>query len=568
MHTVIMSDPTSSQQADFQRRFYYLLNFERALEWLADRYDDLWAEDERVFLREFPVLPLASRALLVRMLMRVGPYFRASKLLYDEIGCPLEALAPLSTLGWVNMNPPLTLDEIFSLHTKPELKKIFSLTPSLAAARKSELHDSLLPAYPEARVYREWHPGASDVVMCLNITALCERLRLMFFGNLRQSWAEFVLADLGIVRYERVLLERSSRAFQSRADIDVFLAVHAYRDMLDTIDDLTSIETMIPEIEALPCDHGWLNQRRQKLLYRVGQYCERLRHWDMALAAYSVCAFPGARHRRMRALEQAGLYNDAYALALQACSNPESEEESQRVARMLPRLKRKLGLPVEAVGRTRAVERIDVVLPMPAEPASVEMIVRDALSEPGAGVHYVENTLINSLFGLLCWDAIFMPLPGAFFHPFQRGPADLHSPGFHAARRDAFDQCLSLLDSAQHEHVIRLAFVSKAGVQSPFVHWGMLTSELLEQALLCLPAAHMKLWFRRLLQDIGANRSGFPDLIRFWPEQKRYEMIEVKGPGDRLQDNQARWLAYCAAHDMPVRVVHVKWAETLRSKVV
>ena len=190
------------------------------------------------------------------------------------------------------------------------------------------------------------------------------------------------------------------------------------------------------------------------------------------------------------------------------------------------------------------------------------VIVRDALSEPGAGVHYVENTLINSLFGLLCWDAIFMPLPGAFFHPFQRGPADLHSPGFHAARRDAFDQCLALLDTAQHEHVIRSAFELKAGVQSPFVHWGMLTAELLEQALLCLPAAHMKLWFRRLLQDIGANRTGFPDLIRFWPQQRRYEMIEVKGPGDRLQDNQTRWLAYCAAHDMPVRVVHVRWAET------
>ena len=29
-----------------------------------------------------------------------------------------------------------------------------------------------------------------------------------------------------------------------------------------------------------------------------------------------------------------------------------------------------------------------------------------------APVHYVENTLINGLFGLLCWPAIFAPLPG------------------------------------------------------------------------------------------------------------------------------------------------------------
>lgn len=38
-----------------------------------------------------------------------------------------------------------------------------------------------------------------------------------------------------------------------------------------------------------------------------------------------------------------------------------------------------------------------------------------------------------------------------------------------------------------------------------------------------------------------------------------YEMIEVKGPGDRLQDNQIRWLAYCVEHGMPVCVVHVQW---------
>ena len=53
---------------------------------------------------------------------------------------------------------------------------------------------------------------------------------------------------------------------------------------------------------------------------------------------------------------------------------------------------------------------------------------------------------------------------------------------------------------------------------------------------------------------------GLPDLVRFWPGERRYELIEVKGPGDRLQDNQTRWLAYCVAHGMPVRVIDVEWA--------
>ncbi|MBW8835637.1 MAG: VRR-NUC domain-containing protein, partial [Burkholderia sp.] len=90
---------------------YYLLNFERALAWLAQRYDDLLDAGERAFLGAFASLPQASRALLVRMLMRKGTLFRASRLAYDEIGCPLRAAAPVTALGWLDAAPHLTLDD-------------------------------------------------------------------------------------------------------------------------------------------------------------------------------------------------------------------------------------------------------------------------------------------------------------------------------------------------------------------------------------------------------------------------------------------------------------------------
>ncbi|WP_252496060.1 VRR-NUC domain-containing protein, partial [Escherichia coli] len=50
----------------------------------------------------------------------------------------------------------------------------------------------------------------------------------------------------------------------------------------------------------------------------------------------------------------------------------------------------------------------------------------------------------------------------------------------------------------------------------------LLGEELLEQALDCLPAAHLRAWFERLLEDIPGNRAGLPDLIQFWPAQRRY----------------------------------------------
>ena len=47
-------------------RFYYLHNFQQALDWLGQRYGDLLSEEEARFLAQFAQLPQPSQALLVR----------------------------------------------------------------------------------------------------------------------------------------------------------------------------------------------------------------------------------------------------------------------------------------------------------------------------------------------------------------------------------------------------------------------------------------------------------------------------------------------------------------------
>lgn len=544
---------------------YYLLNFERALAWIVERYDDLLDAGERDFLSTFPTLPQPSRALLVRMLMRQGPLFRASRLAYEEIGCPLAAAAPLAALGWVDADSPLTIDELFSVATRADLSQIPALQAGSRHARKSAWLDAVRAAYPEPRRYGEWDAGATDRAVRTLIDPLCERLRLMFFGNLHQDWSEFVLADLGIYQYESVPFPASARAFRQRADIDAYLSLHACRAALDTLVDAEHIGTLLAMAGAVEIDNPWLETRRAKLLFRIGNHAERLAHFSVARDAYARSTWPGARHRRIRVLERDARFGEALELACDALREPESEAESQRVARMLPRLHRALGQRAERAPRERGIERETIVLPYPEEPFAVEYVARDHLSTEAAPVFYVENGLVNSLFGLLCWEAVFAPVQGAFFHPFQRGPADLHAPDFLARRAPAFERCLAQLDSQAYRSTILHHFDVKAGLQSPFVFWGMLTREFIELALDCLPAAHLKLWFTRLLADIRENRSGLPDLVRFWPEARRYEFIEIKGPGDKLQDNQTRWLRYCIAHGMPVRVLDVRWAHAAGS---
>ena len=55
-------------------------------------------------------------------------------------------------------------------------------------------------------------------------------------------------------------------------------------------------------------------------------------------------------------------------------------------------------------------------------------------------------------------------------------------------------------------------------------------------------------------EGLEEARAGFPDLTVLY-EPGRFEFVEVKGPGDRVQNNQKLWIRRLLAHDIPVRVM-------------
>lgn len=539
-----------------QNPFYYLDNFRQVLAWVAERHGDLLDDHERAFLDRFQQVPQASQALLVRMVMRKGTLFRASKLRYSEIGCPVRASAPLIEQGWVEANPTLDLVQLFGLLKKDELQRVFGST-GISGQRKVDLLQALITEHTEPQCFARWCEGLDETAFGLMIGELCDRLRLMFFGNIHQDWSEFVLADLGIFRYEQVAFSPASRAFHARADVDTYLHLHRCRERFESGE---AVEAVLLDIPQTPYPNDWLENRRGKLLLSLARQCERNGDMPLALRLHAANRYPGARERAIRVLERNGQPEAALQLALTAQAAPESEHEAQQLQRILPRLRRTLGEPATRRTINAQPERIDLILPRP-DGMSVERVVREHMTGSDAPVYYVENALINSLLGLLCWEAIFAPLPGAFFHPFHAGPADLSRPDFHERRSATFSECLSKLGTDAYRDCIRQAYQQKFGVQSQFVSWGLFDDKLLELALHCIPAAHLRAFFQRILLDVPNHRSGLPDLIQFWPEEQRYQLIEVKGPGDRLQDNQKRWIDFALHHQVPIAVCYVQWDE-------
>ena len=537
--------------------FYYLDNFQRVLDSIADRYADLLCEAETDFIRAFRQLPCVSRALTVRMVMRKPRLFTAEQLQYAEVGPLPEAMQPLLAAGWVTLDPELSLDELFGLFTKQRLIHSLDLPRTESQFGKAALLERVesLPA----PALRNWSPTFATQIFRLNVAALCDRFRLLYFGDFRQTWSEFVLADLGITRFENFEVGET-RAFSTRRHWDDFERIYRCRERLYAEEDPSVVLAGVPApIE----DCQWLEARRQRVLFRIGQALERADQAAQALEVFERILHPGAAVRAIRIRERFDEPSSALAVCEAAITVCMTDNDRLLLQRTRHRLRRRLGLTSQRddYGVAARPLGIDLVLEEPNEPYSVEHEVGAFLmrQDPDAKVYYVENCLMNSLFGLLCWRALFAPVEGAFFHSFHREPADLADAHFFERRRDAFGACLAELDDGSYRQTIFGTFESKQGIDNGFVAWPVIDIEILTSAVDCIPARHLKPWFELMAKDFQSNRCGFPDLVQLWRKERRYRLIEVKAPGDRLQNNQRRVLSLCAQFDIPVAVCKVQW---------
>ena len=169
---------------------------------------------------------------------------------------------------------------------------------------------------------------------------------------------------------------------------------------------------------------------------------------------------------------------------------------------------------------------------------------------------------------IVCWDSptgilYLLQRVALFFNPFQSAPSDFYDPEFLHARTELIQQRKQQLkQTSVFNDIVWQHFHTKYGLRSPLVNWDALTKDLLSQALQRIPIEHWLAVFERILVDRHHNRTGLPDLIHF-PTTGGYRLIEVKGPGDKLQKNQLRWLQYFDLHKIPCSVAYVTWNNSL-----
>jgi len=549
---------------------YYLHNFCELLQGVAKQYADYLPFDIVNFLSKFNALENDSQCLLVRLLARKGAYFRLSKLHYPELTSLSAAADGLCAGQLANHSSPEQAAQWLSLYTKAEwVSKINrGLLPEpdggTAGWSRPQLDAYLLQCLPELSV-QQAAELAEERILHIVTKPVFDWLKLLYFGNAHQDLSEFVLRDLALSRFEAYTLGDRTRLFRDWLQVTGHMQVYLADAALAALDpaDSNNLRAVLESLPACNGDDWRLRRKLDRLRLAVARQLERNGEFAPALELYRQAITPPARERRARVLVQLGLPLQALALCREIAAQPINDDEADFAAGFGYRTARKQALAYWP--KVSPYEPPTEHWTLPWQPGEwgarqPEWAVANALARSG-DCHYVENHLFLAVFALVYWPVYFAPVAGAFSHPFQSQPHDLYDPEFLASRTEQLRPIDDALAGAS-EHLpqaeLLARFHAKRGTNHSLIYWPALSEELLLTALHCIPLADWRAIFRYLWGDLRERRRGLPDLIHF-PTAGGYELIEVKGPGDKLQVHQRRWLGFFSQQGIAHRVVNLAW---------
>ncbi len=531
---------------------YYLDHFHAVLHGVLLRYGPLLNNDEYAYIAQLQRLPQPVLCLYVRLLNRRGPCFRVSKLAYDELPDIQPAIEVLIAVGLVHLaGPGETLTDILDCFTHAELRVGL---PRHGTGRKPELV-AWIVAWEDRAI---WLTAllTREAVISLPQDHPWPFLRFLFFGAAVENLSDFVTQALGHVVREAIDPAAFVPFFSSRTEAeDSFHMSRIYaqfrqRRVRETPNAVLMWwrDSGIERLSLSPKAHAL----HDRLIERLGRLLERAEEDSAAEKLYADCPVAPIRERQVRLLLKNGRREEAAALCQTMLATPQHAEEAYMARFLLERATaRRRSSPARRLMKDGPLLELD-------HADYIEGAVLAAMHAEGwQGVHS-ENWVWNALFGLLLWEAIYDPQPGAFVQPLQIGPSDLHHAEFYTRRAALIERDLERLHDApaclahlQERHA------AKHGTANPFVSWHAALPPLLEAHLHHVPPAASAAVLRHFAQDVKRRKRGFPDLFLWRDGACRF--VEVKSPTDQLSPGQYHWLRFFADAGLDVVVQRVRW---------
>lgn len=434
-----------------------------------------------------------------------------------------------------------------------------------------------------------------------------DRFQRIFFLNEGHSLAQFLATDSGAVRYPTYSITRKRSAFQTRQAFEDY--EHALRlasTMTQAIEeeDWDSAEGLMETVWAALDSglHKTIHLHSDTPLF-LRRYSAAWVYCLMATAAISILErqkrFREAIDRLQQLLgglccpSRRGLWWLRLSINLEHINRPGDSLEMAETAladdslspgyrlalqRRILRLgkpPRRWRRPAWAASAEREPREVRIegrpltnstglksrFYGFDGDQCTVEELALQYYSTPEGGSYrgiHSEGGVWSTLFGILLWPALFqIPIEDAFRTPFQTAPLDLDSESFYDSRKESINDLLNQISAGQARLMIESVWRDHYGVMCRGVQWERWTLGELEELVDCIPGPGLAAVCRLLAQDHGGWRGGMPDLFLWNLDKKTCKLSEVKGPRDRLSDQQRAWLAVLEDSGLDVEVLKV-----------
>ena len=193
----------------------------------------------------------------------------------------------------------------------------------------------------------------------------------------------------------------------------------------------------------------------------------------------------------------------------------------------------------------------------------VEQLCLEQYEEEGWKGFHSENSIVTTLFAMLFWDIIFLPIPGVFQTAFQTAPLDLATDAFFPIRASEINHRLASIENGGYEELIVRCDEQHRARETWCVgmKWDYTLQDLVEIAH-CIGGSALARLCRLFAEEYGHRVGGVGDLCLWKAKEKACMFVEVKGPGDRLSEKQIAWLDQMSLAGMRVELCHVVEAKS------
>ncbi|XP_012568884.1 fanconi-associated nuclease 1 homolog isoform X2 [Cicer arietinum] len=597
----------------------YQQNFCLMLQEVLRNNIHLLTEDEKTYIESFTSLSNDSQRLFIRLYTRKGPWFRMSNISYPEILDAQKAVKDLAEKEFVcsvdhgNQLCESDMNDILDVLTVAELREIWSFLLKKRCGhsmKKQDLISSILSTYAGL-----W-PHLSTMILdrtgfCIKISSKAEsliwRIERLFFLNGEQDLLSFLLVDIGKIKYPTYSCTILDPIFSNRTNLLAYEEAIEVAQIMDEALDANRTDVVLRCIEiaesrvstVLPIQYStsesqstfhhiftapWIYSKVITLgisfLEQERRYRDTVELLKWLQNVYTCDVKRGYWTLRLSVdLEHLGYIDESLQVAENGLLDPwvraGSRMALQRRVLRLGKPPRRWKVPSFSRSVLRKIPEVCVQgRPLNSELGAKNRFYNEEGMQCGVeefALHYYagegwqgvhsESGIWLTIFGLLMWDVIYSDVPNVFYNRFQTAPLDLGTDGFYKARKSIIESHLQQIRDGMAEEFLIKSWETHNGTACRGVNWDRHSLDELRAAVTCVGGSCLSSFCQLLCEDYRSWSSGMPDLLlwRFCGEYSgEAKLVEVKGPKDRLSEQQRAWLLMLMDCGFTIEVCKVK----------